>query len=134
MTLSILDIKKSIFAYSSVIIFLVVLNYIYSLFSHEVSSNYMTYMFIYPLIGGLFVHGCAMMNKKMTQLQSFYIGKCVLNYGIATFVVGSFMKGVFEIAGTDSSYLIYYVYIGLLLVGIGVMFIINSFYQSKRNY
>ena len=131
--LSTSDIKKSILAYLGVTIFLIILNYIYSLFSHNVSSNYMTYMFIYPLIGGLFVNLVLLISKKITEVKLFYIGKSVLNYGIATLVIGSFLKGVFEIAGTNSIYLIYYFYIGIVLLSIGLLFLFYSLY-NRSNY
>ena len=132
MILSILDIKKSVLSYLGVTIFLIIVNYIYSLFSHNVSSNYMMYMFIYPLIGGLFVNSILAISKKNIEMKLFYIGKSVFNYGIATLVVGSFIKGVFEIAGTDSIYLVYYFYIGIILISIGLSLILYSVYRANN--
>ena len=127
-----LDIKKSVLAYSKVTIFLIILNYIYSLFSHNVSSDYMTYMFVYPLIGGLIVNLFLVINKKINRIRLYYIGKSILNYGIATLVVGSFIKGVFEIAGTDSIYLVYYFYLGIILTNIGVLSLLYSLYRANN--
>ena len=132
MILFTLDIKKSVLAYSKATIFLIILNYIYSLFSHGVNSDYMTYMFVYPLIGGLFVNLFLIINKKITRTKLFYIGKSVLNYGLATLVVGSFIKGVFDIAGTDSIYIVYYLYIGIILTSIGLLFLLYSLYRVKE--
>lgn len=132
MILSMLDIKKSVLVYSEVTIFLIILNYIYSLFSHNISSSYMTYMFVYPLIGGVFVNLLIIINKKITEIKLFYIAKSILNYGIATLIVGSFIKGVFEIAGTDSIYLVYYFYIGIILIIIGFLLILYSLYQANK--
>ena len=126
------DIKKTGLAYLATVIFLILLNYIYSLFSHNVSSNYMSYMFLSPLIGGLCVILFLAISKKITEIKSFYIGKSVLNYGIGTLVAGSFLKGVFEIAGTDSIYLIYYFYIGILLIGMGLLFLLYSLYRANN--
>ena len=127
-----LDIKKSVLAYLKVTIFLVVLNYIYSLFSHNVSSDYMTYMFVYPLIGGLIVNLILVRNKKVNRVKLYYIGKIVLNYGIATLIVGSFIKGVFEIAGTDSTYIVYYFYLGTILISMGILFLLYSLYRANN--
>ena len=132
MILFTLDIKKSVLAYSKVTIFLIILNYIYSLFSHNVSSDYMTYMFVYPLIGGLFVNLFPIINGKINGMRLYYIGKFILNYGIATLVVGSFIKGVFEIAGTDSIYLVYYFYLGIILASIGFLFLLYSLYRANN--
>ena len=132
MILFTLDIKKSVLAYSKVTIFLIILNYIYSLFSHNVSSDYMTYMFVYPLLGGLLVNLFLIIDEKITRMKLYYIGKFVLNYGIATLVVGSFIKGVFEIAGTDSIYLVYYFYLGIILASIGFLFLLYSLYRANN--
>lgn len=134
MILSISDTKKSIISYFIVTIFLILLNYIYSIFSHNVSSNYMTYMFIYPLVTGILVSIFILINKNISKLKSFYIGKSILNYGIAIMVFRSFMKGVFEIAGTDSNYLIYYFYMGLILILILVssILLIYSLYEATK--
>jgi hypothetical protein len=130
--LSISDTKKSIISYFIVTIFLILLNYIYSIFSHNVSSNYMTYMFIYPLVTGILVSIFILINKNISKLKSFYIGKSILNYGIAIMVFRSFMKGVFEIAGTDSNYLIYYFYMGLILILVSSILLIYSLYEATK--
>lgn len=132
MILSMLDIKKSVLVYSEVTIFLIILNYIYSLFSHNISSSYMTYMFLYPLSGGTFVNLFIISSKKVTEIKLFYIAKSILNYGIATLVVGSFIKGVFEIAGTDSIYLVYYFYMGIILIIIGLLLILYSLHEANK--
>ncbi|CAM2076431.1 MAG: hypothetical protein NSGCLCUN01_00615 [uncultured Clostridium sp.] len=132
MILSISDTKKSIISYFIVTIFLILLNYIYSIFSHNVSSNYMTYMFIYPLVTGILVSIFILINKNISKLKSFYIGKSILNYGIAIMVFRSFMKGVFEIAGTDSNYLIYYFYMGLILILVSSILLIYSLYEATK--
>lgn len=132
MILSISDTKKSIINYFIVTIFLILLNYIYSIFSHNVSSNYMTYMFIYPLVTGILVSIFILINKNISKLKSFYIGKSILNYGIAIMVFRSFMKGVFEIAGTDSNYLIYYFYVALILILVSSILLIYSLYRATK--
>ena len=132
MILSISDIKKSNISYFIVTIFLVLLNYIYSIFSHNVRSNYMTYMFIYPLLAGILVNILLLINKNISKLKSFYIGKSILNYGIAIIVFRSFIKGVFEIAGTDSNYLIYYFYVGLIVILVSGIFLIYSLYKATK--
>lgn len=132
MILSISDTKKSIINYFIVTIFLILLNYIYSIFSHNVSSNYMTYMFIYPLVTGILVSIFILINKNISKLKSFYIGKSILNYGIAIMVFRSFMKGVFEIAGTDSNYLTYYFYMGLILILVSSILLIYSLYEVTK--
>ncbi len=132
MILSISDTKKSIISYFIVTIFLILLNYIYSIFSHNVTSNYMTYMFIYPLVTGIIVSIFILINKNISKLKSFYIGKSILNYGISIMVFRSFMKGVFEIAGTDSNYLTCYFYMGLILILVSSILLIYSLYEATK--
>lgn len=132
MILSISDIKKSSVIYFIITILLILLNYIYSIFSHNVSSNYMTYMFIYPLVVGIVVNIFILINKNIIKLKSFYIGKSILNYGIAIMVFRNFMKGVFQIAGTDSNYLIYYLYVALMLILVSSIFLIYSLYEATK--
>lgn len=132
MILFISDTKKSIVSYFIVTMFLVLLNYIYSIFSHNVKSNYMTYMFIYPLVSGILVNIFILINKNIIKLKSFYIGKSILNYGIAIIVFRGFMKGVFEIAGTDSRYLVYYFYVAIILILFSIIFIIYSLYEVSK--
>lgn len=132
MILSISDIKKSSVIYFIITILLILLNYIYSIFSHDVSSNYMTYMFIYPLVVGIVVNIFILINKNIIKLKSFYIGKSILNYGIAIMVFRNFMKGVFQIAGTDSNYLIYYLYVALMLILVSSIFLIYSLYEATK--
>lgn len=132
MILFISDIKKSSVIYFIITILLILLNYIYSIFSHDVSSNYMTYMFIYPLVLGIVVNIFILINKNIIKLKSFYIGKSILNYGIAIMVFRNFMKGVFQIAGTDSNYLIYYLYVALMLILVSSIFLIYSLYEATK--
>lgn len=89
-------------------------------------------MFIYPLVTGILVSIFILINKNISKLKSFYIGKSILNYGIAIMVFRSFMKGVFEIAGTDSNYLIYYFYMGLILILVSSILLIYSLYEATK--
>lgn len=93
----------------------------------------MTYMFLYPLVGGLFITTLLILFKGLVEIKSYYIGKAIFNYGIATLTIRSFIKGVFQIAGTDSSYLVYYFYIGSLFIMIGFIFLLASVYQAAKN-
>lgn len=127
------DIKRTVLSYSGMTIFLVILNYIYSFFSHQVSSNYMTYMFLYPLVGGVFISTLLILFRKLVEIKFYYVGKAIFNYGIATLTIRSFIKGVFQIAGTDSDYLVYYFYIGSLFIMIGFICILVSIFQATNN-
>lgn len=100
------NIKKTIIIYFTISIITLVANLVYSLFSHGVSSNYMTWMFLYPLIGGVFfyfVMNCIVPNiYKYPYYRLFYN---IYNSGIAALTTSSFLKGILEIAGTNSNYI-----------------------------
>lgn len=121
MILFILDTKKkkTIIKYILASIICVLINFIYSIFGHGVTSNFMTYMFAYPLILGILF---TLINNKNSKLKS-NLFLC----GISTLTVGSFIQGILEIAGTASD-LIYVYYV------VGVIFIITGIiYMNKEN-
>lgn len=108
--------KKEIKYYIFLSILCTCINLIYSKFSHGVSSNYMTYLFIIPLIGGsifLFI------NKKNIKYNLYHLG-------IITLIIGSLIKGILEIAGTSSVFNIVYFIFGISLIIISIVkYIIN---------
>ena len=104
--------KKGIFGYILFALVCIVINFVYAQFSHEVSSNYMTFMFLYPAVIGVFT---TLMNyKKIKYVSDLFF--C----GILTLTIGSFLQGIFEIAGTSSEFQIVYLVagIGLILIGL----------------
>ena len=114
-----LDINKTsqkglkLLVISTLIVF--VLSRIYQLFAHGVSSNYLTYAFLIPLILGLVFY--LFLPIKAISITRFSYN--CLNAGILTLTLGSFLKGVFEIASSSSDLLIIYLILGLSLLAIG---------------
>lgn len=112
---------KTIVIFIMITIFTFIFNKVYGIFGHGVTSPYMTYMFLYPLVGGVLFYGIVMLfipsivNKK--KYRFFYN---IYNSGIAILTVGSLLRGVMEIAGTSSFYLIFYTLIGWLSVIISI--------------
>lgn len=112
---------KTIVIFIMITIFTFIFNKVYGIFGHGVTSPYMTYMFLYPLVGGVLFYGIVMLfipsivNKK--KYRFFYN---IYNSGIAILTVGSLLRGVMEIAGTYSFYLIFYTLIGWLSVIISI--------------
>ncbi|CDM69915.1 putative membrane protein [Clostridium bornimense] len=106
-------------------IFAFIFNKVYGIFGHGVTSPYMTYMFLYPLVGGVLFYGIIMLfipsivNKK--KYRFFYN---IYNSGIAILTVGSLLRGVMEIAGTSSFYLMVYTLIGWLCIIISISVLI----------
>lgn len=115
MTLSTSENKlgKALFRYVFVTIFCACFGIIYEQFSHGVSSNWMIYFFLWPLIGGV-VPITILLNYNGLPYPN---GWCWLFFhsAIATLTIGSCMKGVLEIYGTSSNLLIWYDWVGVIL-------------------
>ena len=109
--------KKTVIIYILVTIFAFVVNKVYALFGHGVSSDSMTWMFLYPLIGGavLFLL-LGFLFPELNRFIGYRIFFNLYNSGIAVLTVGSLLKGIMEIAGTSSSYLTLYYISGYVFV------------------
>ena len=107
--------KKSIIVYVFVTIFCIIFNYIYSLFSHGISSAHMTYVFMLPLVLGVFAfYFCYRKNLYDRVAFNLY------NAGIATLIVGCILKGILYIAGADNTYYNFYFLLGFILVVLAI--------------
>lgn len=102
----------------------IVIAKVYGLFGHGVTSPAMTWMFLFPLIGGVAGYSFfrSLLPKKVTA-NGFRSFSNLYNSGIATLTVGSFLQGVVEIAGTNSIYVPYFYGVGaaLLLAGLSIL-------------
>lgn len=101
--------KRQVIGHLIVAILVFVIDRVYSIFSHGVSSLAMSTMVVSILILG--VAGYRLMG--LTRHQRFTkkgVNRFIqlYNSGIATLVVGQFLKGVLDIAGTGSPYIKYY--------------------------
>ncbi|HWI62513.1 MAG TPA: hypothetical protein VNT75_11780 [Symbiobacteriaceae bacterium] len=97
--------RTTALVYGGVSVFTVAANSIYGLYAHGVSSPAMTFMFLYPLVGGV---GPALLlwvlAGRGARVPRSRVAFNLYNAGIATLTVASFLQGVFEIAGTASDY------------------------------
>ena len=91
---------------------------VYEYYSHEVYSNYMLYAFLIPLAGGTLPCFTLILSRRilLPQKPAVYL----YNSGLASLTVGSLMKGVLEIYGTENALLVIYVIVGFLLVVLGL--------------
>lgn len=111
-------ISKTIKNYFVISILCVLIVLIYYKFSHGVTSEHMTFLFLYPFIGGMVVFFIIenILKKKVKRFAfNFY------NSGVATLVVGSLMNGVFEIAGTSSKYKYVFYIFGYAFIAFSVL-------------
>lgn len=105
---------------------------IYDQFSHNVRSNYMTYLFLWPLILGAVPYGILTFITRRTnsiklpgnESRLFY------NLGLEAVTMSSLLRGIFEIAGTASIYQVFLMYGGIVLLIIGIMF--YAFIPSRK--
>lgn len=101
--------KKQVIGYLIVAILVFVIDRIYSIFSHGVSSLAMSTMVVSVLIlgvAGYRLMGLILQKRFTKNTVNRFIH--LYNSGVAVLVVGQFLKGVLDIAGTGSPYIKYY--------------------------
>lgn len=114
--LNIADDLKTAVIYLGISIFLAFFGAVYEYFSHGVFSYFMIYAFAIPLLGGAvpylikFIKG----NDSGKTAEMNYSG--MWHAAIATFTLGSILKGVLDIYGTTNRLMIVYPVAGLLLI------------------
>ena len=111
MTLFISVIKKMI-PYLIVSVFCLIASLIYEHFSHGVVSIFMLYACVVPFTAGI-----------LKLIFNKILNKTIYRAGWITLLAYSYLRGVLEIYGTDSPYLIYFLYaaIGMLLLSITIV-------------
>lgn len=117
---------KTVFAYLTVSVFTFTVDKIYAIFGHGVSSSYMTWMFLYPLIGGvLFFFLLGYLLPGANKAPGYRLFYNLYNSGIALLTVGSLCLGIFEIAGTNSPYVKYYYITGVLFIILALLLMLS---------
>lgn len=111
--------KKTGLTYLILTVVTVIIEKIYRLFGHGVASPSMTWMFLYPLAGGLLIYLVSRARVRIGTDERFRSFFNLYHSGIATLTVASFLMGVLEIAGTDSVYLPYFYIVGFGMVLLG---------------
>ncbi len=112
--------KTTVIVYLVSTFFLIAFNSIYSLFSHGVTSPFMSYAFAYSLVLG--VGGFVLLGSlKLENRIAFNL----YNAGIATLTVGSVLHGIIDIAGADTIYPVFYFVVGsVFVVGGGLIYLV----------
>lgn len=110
------SIKKTVAVYLGATLFCGFFSYVYERFSHGVYSDYMVYLFLFPLLGGALPYGAMLLLGAPPPPR---LAANLFNAGIATLTVGSLMAGVLEIYGTDSPHLSIYWWAGAALTALG---------------
>lgn len=110
-----MDTKKAVWRFAAASAFCLLIFLVYDRFSHNVRSNYMTFLFAWPLILGvipnLLLTGIKKWHRPGFLAENLYVS------GVAAVTVSSLLRGIFEIAGNSSIYQV-------ILMGIGICFLI----------
>ena len=112
-------------------LFAVFVDNIYAYFGHGVRSHSMTFMFLYPLLGGSFLYfliDVVMPDVKRKRGYRLFLN--LYNAGIATLTTGSFLNGILEIAGTGSPFTILFFITGWIFSGTGILILV--YITSKK--
>ena len=124
------DIKKSnltktIITYILITTIVYSISKIYSVFSHNVNSAFMSLMFLYPLIGGVLIFSVIKLFFKNIYHYKYYrLSYNIYNSGVGTLVVGSLLIGIFEIAGTSSNFTKFYYIFGLIQIIFAILLLL----------
>ncbi len=95
-------INKRVIPYCFITFFCMLFSFIYAQFSHGVSSPHMTYLFLYPLLFGVLI-GLLFSIFEKKSIDYFWQSH-FYHTGVVALILGSLLRGIFDIAGTASVY------------------------------
>lgn len=125
--------QKTSAIYLGISLFTILFEGIYSVFSHGMSSDSMTFLFLYPLILGSGLYG--VMNLVFPDVikgKYYRLFSNVYNTAIATLMAGLLLNGIFEIAGSSSGLLKIYFGVSYILFGIALIFLLRILISKDR--
>lgn len=108
---------------------------VYGIYSHGVDSAAMTWVFLYPLVGGALY--CFIIGRLIPSITNFVSCRVFLNLhnsGIAALTIAGLLSGVFEIAGTNSPHLFYYNAAGWGFIAAGLITMAAQIAVRRRGY
>lgn len=112
----------------------IVFDKVYAIFGHGVESPSMSLMFLYPFIGGTSPFIILWLSfKNADKIKHYRFCFNCYNSGIAVLTVRSMLKGILDIAGTSSPYLIYFLITGCLMVFVGLLIFSINLYKYCKN-
>jgi hypothetical protein len=99
------QLRKTVRTYLILSLAAIAVDHIYAIFGHGVSSDAMTWMFLYPLLGGaLFYFLVERLAPGVSRAPGYRLSYNIYNSGIATLTVAGLLKGILDIAGAASAY------------------------------
>ena len=131
--------------YVLISLFCLLFSRIYAVFSHEVSSLWMSLLFLWPLSGAL---PALLLEKGILppypegpedsagadgpQLYPGELMHDLCRFGIAALTAASLLKGILEIAGTDSVYTDLLLAAGALMLAAGVLYYFGALFMKRH--
>jgi hypothetical protein len=98
----------------------IIISNVYALFGHGVHSDAMDYMFLYPLIGGFVIKILSMLLQGDYSHGLKRVGVNLYNSGLTALACGALLRGIVEIAGTDSVYISWFFVAGWAMAACGM--------------
>ncbi|WP_291644012.1 hypothetical protein [Clostridium sp.] len=127
------QIRKTIWVYLILSVIAAAFDKVYGVFGHGINSPSMTWMFLYPLLGGaLFYFIIERFIPYILKLSGYRVFCNIYNSGIATLTFGSLLKGIFDIAGTSSDYLVFFYIVGGGFIAAGLIMMFIKVIRQKR--
>ena len=111
--------KRSAVKYSLISAFCLLVFLIYNLFSHGVTSIFMTFLFLWPLLLGTAPALIFLFARSLPRPQEWSLW--MYRSGVACCTVSSLLRGILEISGTASAYQVYLMGAGWIFLGLGIV-------------
>ena len=105
--------------YVFVSVFCLVFSIVYESFSHNVYSPYMVFAVAFPLIGGAAV--AEILLKLPAAFHPRRMTVRLYNSGIAALTLGSVVRGVLDIYGTENPLVTCYAVVGIAFAAAGIV-------------
>ena len=127
--------KRIMLIYLFISAFCLLIFLVYNIFSHGVLSFFMTFLFLWPLVLGVFPAFLLFLQMKNKRV---FLRSCVplrlWRSGVAAVTMASLLRGVFEIAGTDSIHtaVLFAAGLGFLAVGGICMLVTKVSFPVKK--
>ena len=112
------SVKKTTAAYLAIALFCGFFGYVYERFSHGVYSNFMVFLFLFPLLGGALPYGLIWLFRVRVPRR---LAANLINSGVATLTAGSCLRGIFDIYGTASVFVTVYWWAGTAFLALGAV-------------
>lgn len=127
--------RKTVLVYIVLSLTAIAVDNIYAIFGHGVRSASMSWMFLYPLLGGSLIYFLMeRLAPRVVETAGYRLFCNVYNSGIAILTVGSLLKGILEIAGTTSPYTALFPIIGWIFLVAGVVLFLLKPLRNSTKY